>query len=98
MAPIKRALNKINSTDDGGGSNSNPSRGGKRRRSFATLTSVHSDLCKLALASKCFTPVLPMLTDQDLIDINREAVLADSKYILLYFYYGGMILTAIKVL
>ena len=30
--------------------------------------------------------------------MSEEAAAADTKYILLYFYYGGMILTALKVL
>ncbi len=39
-----------------------------------------------------------MLTDQDFTDVSRESALADSKYILLYFYYGGIILAAVKVI
>jgi len=61
------------------------------------LTSIHSDLCKLCLAAKCFTPVLKTLREVDFVDLSKDAASADSKYVLLYFYYGGMILTAVKV-
>ena len=60
------------------------------------LTSIHSDLCKLCLSSRCFTPAFRFL-ERDFTDLSKEAGLADPKYILLYFYYGGMILTAVKV-
>jgi len=62
------------------------------------LTSAHSDLCKLCLAAKCFTPVLKMLEEVDFVDLSRDAANTDPKYVLLYFYYGGMILAAVKVI
>ena len=60
------------------------------------LTSVHSDVARLALASKCFTkPIL------DLLDVNFNAIATEaasnSKHILLFFYYAGMIYSAVKV-
>lgn len=61
-----------------------------------SLTSVHSDVCKLCLASKCFAPAVNNLLNVDYIDIAKEAT-QDPKYILLFFYYGGMIFTALKV-
>ena len=61
-----------------------------------SLTSVHSDVCKLCLASKCFAPAVSTLLNIDYIDIAKEAT-QDPKYILLFFYYGGMIFTALKV-
>jgi len=60
-----------------------------------SLTSVHSDVCKLCLASKCFAPAVNNLLNVDYIDIAKEAT-QDPKYILLFFYYGGMIFTALK--
>ncbi|XP_001605022.1 COP9 signalosome complex subunit 3 [Nasonia vitripennis] len=56
------------------------------------LTSVHSDLCKLCLLAKCFKPALEFLD----IDITGISVEDDAKSFLLYFYYGGMIYTALK--
>jgi len=60
-----------------------------------SLTSVHSDVCKLCLASKCFAPAVNNLLNVDYIDIAKEAT-QNPKYILLFFYYGGMIFTALK--
>lgn len=60
-----------------------------------SLTSVHSDVCKLCLASKCFSPAVNNLLNIDYVDIAKEAT-QDPKYILLFFYYGGMIFTALK--
>lgn len=56
------------------------------------LTSIHADLSKLCLLAKCFKPVLEFL-DTDVTGISTED---DSKYFLLYFYYGGMIYTSLK--
>merc|ERR1719510_1851595 len=59
------------------------------------LTSVHSDVARLALASKCFTkPVLDLL-NVNYNEIAKEAS-ANTKNLLLFFYYGGMIAAAIK--
>ncbi|XP_012274298.1 COP9 signalosome complex subunit 3 [Orussus abietinus] len=59
------------------------------------LTSIHADLCQLCLLSKCFKPALEFL-DTDVMVINQEVGQFDSKYFLLYYYYGGMIYTALK--
>lgn len=66
------------------------------------LTSIHADLCQLCLLSKCFKPALEFL-DTDITSINQEsgwftltAGCFDAKYFLLYYYYGGMIYTALK--
>ncbi|CAB0029136.1 unnamed protein product [Trichogramma brassicae] len=56
------------------------------------LTAVHADLCKLCLASKCLKPALKYLEK----DISQIETGEDAKYFLLYFYYGGMIYTALK--
>jgi COP9 signalosome complex subunit 3 len=56
------------------------------------LTSIHGDLCKLCLLAKCFKPALEFLD----IDITGISTDDDAKYFLLYFYYGGMIYTALK--
>ena len=68
----------------------------KLQMSQKCLTSVHSDVARLALASKCFTkPVLDLL-DVNYNEISKEAS-ANTKNLLLFFYYGGMIAAAIKV-
>lgn len=72
------------------------------------LTAVHADLCLLSLQAKCFKTALKFL-DIDITSIatdgssNRGSFLAtlqdsnhDVKYFLLYYYYGGMIYTAVK--
>ncbi|CAK9819041.1 COP9 signalosome complex subunit 3 [Anthophora quadrimaculata] len=59
------------------------------------LTSIHADLCQLCLLSKCFKPALEFL-DIDVTGISQEEGQFDSKYFLLYYYYGGMIYTALK--
>ena len=60
------------------------------------LTSVHADVARLALASKCFTrPVLSLL-EVNYNEISKEAT-ANPKNVLLFFYYGGMISASIKV-
>lgn len=59
------------------------------------LTSIHADLCQLCLLSKCFKPALEFL-DTDMTGISQEGGQFDSKYFLLYYYYGGMIYAALK--
>ena len=68
----------------------------KIQLSETSLTSVHADVCKLCLASKCFSPAVNNLLNIDYVDIAKEAT-QDPKHILLFFYYGGMIFTALKV-
>ena len=68
----------------------------KLQLSESSLTSVHADVCRLCLAAKCFAPAVNIL-NVDVTDISAEAA-EEPKYILLYFYYGGMIFTALKVL
>ncbi|CAH1794239.1 unnamed protein product [Owenia fusiformis] len=59
------------------------------------LTSIHSDLCQLCLLSKCMKPALQFL-DVDITEIAKEGGQYDVKHYLTYFYYGGMIYTALK--
>ncbi|XP_046610346.1 COP9 signalosome complex subunit 3 [Neodiprion virginianus] len=59
------------------------------------LTSIHADLCQLCLLSKCFKPALEFL-DTDITGISQEGGQFEPKYFLLYYYYGGMIYTALK--
>ena len=69
----------------------------KLQMSEKCLTSVHADVMRLALASRCFTkPVLDLL-DVRYNEISKEAR-ANSKNILLFFYYGGMISASVKVI
>ncbi|KAK8397466.1 hypothetical protein O3P69_004904 [Scylla paramamosain] len=59
------------------------------------LTSIHAHLLHLCLESKCFKPALKFM-DVDIMDISKERGNYDVKHFLLYYYYGGMIYTAIK--
>lgn len=59
------------------------------------LTSVHADLCQLCLLAKCLKPALEFL-DTDITDISKESGHYDAKHFLLYYYYGGLIYTAVK--
>jgi hypothetical protein len=67
--------------------------------STTTLTSLHGELCKVCLAARCCgsSSVIGEYLDTEFVDISEEAVQSDTKYILLYFYYGGMILASMKV-
>ena len=67
----------------------------KLQQTAAALTPVHSDLAKLCLVSKCFSPALPFL-DTDINIICKENGQFDAVYLLLYYYYGGCIYTALK--
>ena len=59
------------------------------------LTSLHSDLLQLCLASKNFRLALDVLNN-DILDINRENGSYDSKPLLTFFYYSGCIYAALK--
>lgn len=59
------------------------------------LTSIHADLCQICLLSKNMRPALQFL-DVDINDISKEGGHYDAKDFLLYYYYGGMIYTALK--
>ncbi|CAB3376108.1 Hypothetical predicted protein [Cloeon dipterum] len=67
----------------------------------AQLTAVHADLCQLCLLSKCLKPALQVL-DVDITCILPEydppvqGHQFESEHFLRYFYYGGMIYTAVK--
>merc|ERR1712141_493288 len=67
----------------------------KLQMSEKCLTSVHSDVVKLALASKCFTSPILDLLDINYNEISREAT-TNTKSLLLFFYYGGMIAASVK--
>jgi len=60
-----------------------------------SLTPAHSDLAKLCLTSKCFSPALPFL-DTDINLICKENGQFDAVYLLMFYYYGGCIYTALK--
>ncbi|XP_033108007.1 COP9 signalosome complex subunit 3-like [Anneissia japonica] len=61
------------------------------------LTSIHADICQLCLAAKCMKPALTLL-DVDITDVSKEirGGQSDVSYFLCYYYYGGMIYTAVK--
>jgi len=68
---------------------------GKIQLIQSQLTSIHADLCKLCLMSKCMKPALQFL-DVDIIEISKESGQFDAKSFLLYYYYGAMIYLALK--
>ncbi|XP_076060686.1 COP9 signalosome subunit 3 [Oratosquilla oratoria] len=67
----------------------------KVQESPLMLTSIHAHLVHLCLVAKCFKPALRFL-DIDIMDISKEQGNYDVKYFLLYYYYGGMVYTAVK--
>ena len=67
----------------------------KLQSSPSALTPVHCDLAKLCLVSKCFSPALPFL-NTDITIISKENQQFDAIHLLLYYYYGGCIYTALK--
>uniref|UniRef100_A0A0V0J294 COP9 signalosome complex subunit 3 n=1 Tax=Schistocephalus solidus TaxID=70667 RepID=A0A0V0J294_SCHSO len=67
----------------------------KVRNSPEQLTSIHADVCQLALSAKCFKPVLPLL-DTDILDSECDKNAFGLQDALLYFYYGGMIYGALR--
>lgn len=68
----------------------------KVRQDDAQLTAVHADLFQVCISAKLFQPALRLL-DQDITSIAcTDDGHADARYFLLYYYYGGMIYTAVK--
>ncbi|XP_077979780.1 COP9 signalosome complex subunit 3-like [Glandiceps talaboti] len=61
----------------------------------AQLTSLHADLCQLCLLSKCLKPALQFL-NVDITEISKEGDAYDATHFLCYYYYGGMIYSALK--
>ena len=59
------------------------------------LTSLHADLCQLCLAAKCLKPALKYI-DVEMTDIAKENGWFKCKHFLAYYYYSGMIYTALK--
>lgn len=60
------------------------------------LTTVHTDILQLSLASKNFSVALDLLSNE-ILDIHKlHNTKFDSKYLLGYFYYGGCIYGAMK--
>lgn len=72
----------------------------KLQASRNMLTSVHSDLCKLALMAKNPAPALKVINGIEFVDTfakDSAYGTCDTKYILLFFYYAGLVLAAVKV-
>lgn len=68
----------------------------KIRLRATQLTPVHADLCQLCLCAKVFSPAFRFL-DVDITSIaNTDDSNYDTKYFLLYYYYGGMLYTAVR--
>jgi COP9 signalosome complex subunit 3 len=84
LAIIRKAINNIQHDSNTG------------RTKIYQLTTVHSDLLQLSLASENFNIALKLLSN-DILDINKQANASiDAKYLLLYFYYAGCIYAAMK--
>lgn len=60
------------------------------------LTAVHADLCQLSLCAKVFNPALKFLETDITSIFSTDDGNHDTKYFLLYYYYGGMIYSALK--
>jgi COP9 signalosome complex subunit 3 len=59
-----------------------------------TLTAIHCDLIQLCLAAKCVKPSLPFL-DRDYNSLLTDKSQLDSKQVMQFFYYGGMVYTCL---
>ncbi|KAM7536502.1 hypothetical protein Aperf_G00000083032 [Anoplocephala perfoliata] len=60
------------------------------------LTSLHVNICQLALYAKNFSPVIAIL-NEDILDVDPDKRAFCTKDIMLFFYYGGMIYAAVKM-
>lgn len=60
------------------------------------LTTVHSDLLQLCLASKNFKYGLELISNEILDILKPQNSQFDSKYLISYFYYAGSIYAAMK--
>uniref|UniRef100_A0A7S0F2X9 COP9 signalosome complex subunit 3 n=1 Tax=Hanusia phi TaxID=3032 RepID=A0A7S0F2X9_9CRYP len=65
----------------------------KVRPSPEHLTSVHADMLQLCLVGKVFKPAMSVVS-QRLLYVTKDCV--QPRDFLLYYYYGGMIQTALK--
>ncbi|EKX55201.1 hypothetical protein GUITHDRAFT_98981 [Guillardia theta CCMP2712] len=65
----------------------------KVRPSPEHLTSIHADLLQLCLVAKVFKPALPIVS-QRILYVTKDCV--QPRDFLLYYYYGGMLYTALK--
>ncbi|VUZ43812.1 unnamed protein product [Hymenolepis diminuta] len=60
------------------------------------LTSLHVNICQLAISAKFFSPVIPIL-NEDILDVDPNKKAYCIQDTLLYFYYGGMVYAAVKM-
>lgn len=68
----------------------------KYQQDRSQLTPLHSDFCLLCLDAKCLNPALTLL-DIDYTEIRKtDDREEDVKRVLLFYYYGGLIYTALK--
>jgi COP9 signalosome complex subunit 3 len=66
----------------------------KLRTGSEVLTPVHCDLFQVCLLSKCNSVAVPFL--EPVFDVNQEATGVTAKDMLLFCYYGGLLLTGLK--
>eukprot|EP01114_Cavostelium_apophysatum_P005231 TRINITY_DN1599_c0_g1_i3.p1 TRINITY_DN1599_c0_g1~~TRINITY_DN1599_c0_g1_i3.p1 ORF type:complete len:435 (-),score=127.73 TRINITY_DN1599_c0_g1_i3:118-1422(-) len=60
-----------------------------------SLTPVHADFLQVCLLSKCYHAALPIL-EEEVFEVNPDLTAITPKDMLLYYYYGGMVLTGLK--
>nr|CDS28433.1 limkain b1 [Hymenolepis microstoma] len=66
------------------------------QKSSKHLTSLHVNICQLAISAKFFSPVIPILNEDILdVDTNKQAYCILDTF--LYFYYGGVVYAAVKM-
>ncbi|KAK5583584.1 hypothetical protein RB653_005182 [Dictyostelium firmibasis] len=61
----------------------------------SNLTPIHTDFLQLCILSKCYHQALPLI-ESNITHINPEQSSIAIKDILCYFYYSGIIFTALK--
>eukprot|EP01133_Synstelium_polycarpum_P013721 gene13721-16175_t len=59
------------------------------------LTAIHADFLQLCILSKSYHLALPIITEV-IVDVNPEQTAITIKEVLCYFYYSGIIFTALK--
>jgi len=67
----------------------------KAQATPSQLTSLHADLCQLCLAAKCLKPALKYI-DVEMTEIAKENGWFECRHFLAFYYYSGMIYTALK--
>jgi len=67
----------------------------KLRPNSESLTPVHADFLQVCLLSKCYSIAGSVLEDE-IFEVNQDITGVTARDMLLYYYYGGMILIGLK--